>query len=44
MDFYMSGLTFGAQVGAIYDITKNVEFELGFAYSKYNVDKSISVS
>lgn len=44
MDFDMSGLTYGAQVGAIYDITKNVEFELGFAYSKYNVDKSISVS
>ena len=39
-DFKMSGLTYGAQVGAIYDITKNIEFELGLAYSKYNVDKS----
>lgn len=37
-----SGLVYGAQVGAIYDITKNIEFELGLAYSKYNVDKSIS--
>lgn len=38
----MSGLVYGAQVGAIYDITKNIEFELGLAYSKYNVDKSFS--
>lgn len=37
-----SGLVYGAQVGAIYDITKNIEFELGLAYSKYNVDKSFS--
>ena len=37
-----SGLAYGAQVGAIYDITKNIEFELGLAYSKYNVDKSYS--
>ena len=44
VDFDMSGLAYGAQVGAIYDITKNVEFELGLAYSKYNVDKSISLS
>ena len=42
MDFDMSGLTYGAQVGAIYDITKNVEFELGLAYTKYNVDKTIN--
>ncbi|MDY0051733.1 MAG: outer membrane beta-barrel protein [Aliarcobacter sp.] len=41
-DFDMSGLAYGAQVGAIYDITKNVEFELGLAYTKYNVDESIS--
>ena len=39
-----SGLAYGAQLGAIYDITKNIEFELGLAYSKYNVDKSISGS
>lgn len=37
-----SGLVYGAQVGAIYDITKNIEFELGLGYSKYNVDKSYS--
>ena len=41
-DFKMSGLAYGVQVGAIYDITKNVEFELGLAYSKYNVDKTIN--
>ena len=34
----MSGLAYGGQIGAIYDITKNVEFELGLAYTKYNVD------
>ena len=39
-----SGLVYGAQVGAIYDITKNIEFELGLAYSKYNVDYSTSVT
>lgn len=39
-DFKMSGLAYGAQVGAIYDITKNIEFELGLAFTKYNVDKS----
>lgn len=38
-DFKMSGLAYGAQIGAIYDITKNVEFELGLAYTKYNVDR-----
>lgn len=41
-DLKMSGLAYGVQVGAIYDITKNVEFELGLAYSKYNVDKTIN--
>ena len=39
-----SGLAYGAQIGAIYDITKNIEFELGLAYSKYNVDYSTSVT
>ena len=41
-DFKMSGLAYGVQVGAIYDITKNVEFELGLAYTKYNVDKTLN--
>ena len=35
-----SGLAYGAQVGAIYDITKNVEFELGLSYTKFNVDRA----
>lgn len=39
-DFKMSGLAYGAQLGAIYDITKNVEFELGLGYTKYNVDRA----
>ncbi len=39
-DLKMSGLAYGAQVGAIYDITKNVEFELGLGYTKYNVDRA----
>ena len=43
-DIKASGLVYGAQVGAIYDITKSIEFELGLAYSKYNVDKTISVT
>lgn len=38
----MSGLAYGVQLGAIYDITKNIEFELGLAYTKYNVDKTIN--
>jgi opacity protein-like surface antigen len=38
----MSGLAYGAQVGAIYDITKNIEFELGLGYTKYNVDKTFN--
>ena len=36
----MSGLAYGAQIGAIYDITKNVEFEVGLAYTRYNIDKT----
>jgi opacity protein-like surface antigen len=40
--FDMSGLAYGVQIGGIYDITKNVELEVGFAYTKYNVDKSFS--
>ena len=42
-DLKMSGLAYGVQVGAIYDITKNVEFELGLAYSKYNVDTTVEI-
>lgn len=38
----MSGLAYGAQVGALYDITKNIEFELGLAYTKYNMDKTFN--
>ncbi|MDD2886469.1 MAG: outer membrane beta-barrel protein [Aliarcobacter sp.] len=34
-----SGLAYGAQFGAIYEITKNIEFEAGLAYTKYNVDR-----
>lgn len=41
-DFKMSGLAYGAQIGGIYDITKNVEFELGLSFTKYNLDKSSS--
>ncbi|RXJ94093.1 hypothetical protein CRU94_09230 [Arcobacter sp. AHV-9/2010] len=39
-DFKMSGLAYGLQVGGIYDITKNIEFELGLAYTQYNLDKN----
>lgn len=35
-----SGLAYGAQTGFIYDITKNIEFEAGVAYTKYNVDRA----
>jgi opacity protein-like surface antigen len=38
----MSGFAYGAQVGYIYDITKNVEFEIGLNYTKHNADKSYS--
>jgi opacity protein-like surface antigen len=38
----MSGLAYGLQIGTIYEISKNVEFEFGLAYTKYNVDKSYS--
>ena len=37
-----TGFTYGAQVGYIYDITKNVEFEIGLNYTKHNADKSYS--
>lgn len=38
----MSGLAYGTQVGAIYDITKNIEFEIGLGYTKYNVEKTLN--
>lgn len=34
----MSGFAYGAQAGYIYDITRNIEFELGVIYTKYNLD------
>ncbi len=40
----ISGLAYGAQVGGIYDITKNIELELGLAYTKYNLDKTFNWS
>lgn len=38
----MSGFAYGAQLGYIHDITKNVEFELGAMYTKHNAKKSYS--
>ena len=32
------GLAYGAQLSAIYDITKNVEFEIGISHTRYNVE------
>lgn len=32
------GLAYGAQLSAIYDITKNVEFEVGYGHTRYNVE------
>ena len=43
-DLKMSGLAYGAQLGAIYDITKNVEFEIGAGYTKYNIDKTMNAT
>ena len=42
IDIDMSGLVYGLQVGALFDITKNIELEAGLAYLKYNVDDTIS--
>lgn len=41
-DLNMSGFAYGAQAGYIYDITKNVEFEIGAMYTKQNADKTIA--
>ena len=43
-DINASGFAYGAQTGYIYDITKNIEFEFGLSYTKYNVDKTYSGS
>lgn len=40
--FDMSGFAYGAQVGYIHDITKNIEFEIGLNYTKSTADKSDS--
>ena len=40
--FDMDGLVYGVQTGLLYDITSNIQAELGVAYSKYDVDKTIS--
>ena len=40
--FDMDGLVYGVQTGVLYDITSNVQAEVGVAYSQYNVDKTIS--
>lgn len=38
--FDMSGFTYGTQLGYIYDLTKNIEFEIGAMYTKHNLDKT----
>jgi len=40
--FDMDGLVYGVQTGVLYDMTSNIQAELGLAYSQYNVDKTIS--
>jgi opacity protein-like surface antigen len=37
--FSYSGFAYGIQSGAIYDITKNIQFEAGLSYTKFNVTK-----
>ncbi len=39
-----NGLTYGPEVGVVYDVTKEVELELGARYLKSNVDGSKNVS
>lgn len=43
-DVSKSGFAYGAQVSAIYDITKNVEFEVGASYTKHNSIKIVDGS
>ncbi|MDQ7060025.1 MAG: hypothetical protein Q9M43_02410 [Sulfurimonas sp.] len=38
------GAVYGAQVGALYAITNNIEFEANLAYSKSNFDSDIQVN
>jgi opacity protein-like surface antigen len=42
IDLDTSGFAYGAQLGYIYNITKNVEFEIGAMYTRYNIDKDES--
>ena len=37
-------MTYGPEVGVVYDVTKEVELELGARYLKSNVDGSKNVS
>lgn len=39
-NFDMSGFAYGTQLGYIYDLTKNIEFEIGGMYTKHNLDKT----
>lgn len=39
-NFDMSGFAYGTQLGYIYDLTKNIEFEIGAMYTKHNLDKT----
>lgn len=36
--FQTKDFTYGAQTGFLYDITKNIEFEIGYAYTKYDAN------
>ncbi|OCL89584.1 outer membrane beta-barrel protein [Arcobacter porcinus] len=36
--FSDNGLAYGVQIAAIYDITKNVEFELGLGHTRYTAE------
>lgn len=36
------GIAYGAQIGSIIDITKNIEFEFGASYSRYTVDREFN--
>ncbi|RBQ29817.1 hypothetical protein CRU91_02480 [Aliarcobacter vitoriensis] len=38
---FKDNMVYGLQIGSIYDITKNIEFEIGGVYSKYRKDVKI---
>ncbi|WP_428024957.1 hypothetical protein [Arcobacter sp.] len=40
--FNMDGAMYGAQAGALYDLTSNIQLETTFEYSKYNVDTDVN--